>query len=106
MYACRKSGVLAEQLAAAEAKIRRLELVAAAHSELQAQVEPLRGELRLWRSALTGAADSGSSNGPEAVLQLLENLRGQVLSLTEHAGEKEAEARRLQGRLLYPALIG
>ncbi|CAL8462910.1 g2444 [Coccomyxa elongata] len=95
----RKSGVLAEQLAAAEAKIRRLELVAAAHSELQAQVEPLQGELRLWRSALTGAAGSGGSTGPEAVLQLLENLRGQVLSLTEHAGEKEAEARRLQEAL-------
>ena len=98
MCACRKSGVLAEQLTAAEAKIRRLELVAAAHSELQAQVEPLQGELRLWRSALAGAAGSGSDTGPEAVLQLLENLRGQVLSLKEHAGQKEAESRRLQGQ--------
>ncbi|EIE27827.1 hypothetical protein COCSUDRAFT_83447 [Coccomyxa subellipsoidea C-169] len=92
----RKSGILAEQLMASEGKVRRLEAVAAAHSELQAQVEPQQAELRLWRSALAGAAGAGSAAGPEAVLQLLEDLRGQVLTLKEHTGEKEAEARRLQ----------
>ncbi|KAK9907279.1 hypothetical protein WJX75_000576 [Coccomyxa subellipsoidea] len=92
----RKSGILAEQLAASEAKVRRLEAVAAAHNELQAQLEPQQTELRLWRSALAGVAGAGSGAGPEAVLQLLEELRGQVLTLKERAGEKEAEARRLQ----------
>lgn len=94
---CRKSGILAEQLAAAEAKVRRLEAVAAAHSELQAQVQPHQAELQLWRSTLAGAAGATSGVGPEAVLQLLEKLRGQVLASKERAGEKEAEARRLQG---------
>ena len=90
---------------ASEGKVRRLEAVAAAHSELQAQVEPQQAELRLWRSALAGAAGAGSAAGPEAVLQLLEDLRGQVLTLKERTGEKEAEARRLQGRLLATAPV-
>ena len=37
---CRQSGILAEQLAAADAKVKRLELVAAEHAELQARVAP------------------------------------------------------------------
>jgi hypothetical protein len=101
----RKSGILAEQLAASEAKVRRLEAVAAAHNELQAQLEPQQTELRLWRSALAGVAGAGSGAGPEAVLQLLEELRGQVLTLKERAGEKEAEARRLQGWLHAEVLV-
>ncbi len=100
----RKAGILSEQLAAAEAHAKRLEAAAEAGAELQARQEPLERELRLWRSTLDGVASgSGSSGaggplgGPEGVLGLLGELRGQVLALKERGGEKEAEVHQLQG---------
>ena len=58
-------------------------------------------ELSQWRSALAGVANSGAGSGPEAVLALLAELRAKLAAATERAGEKEAEARGLQGEACF-----
>lgn len=83
-----------------EARAKRLEAAADAHAELQARQEPLEQELRLWRSTLDGVAAGFGPGGPEAVLQLLDDLRSQLLALKEQCGGKEAEAHRLEGELI------
>jgi hypothetical protein len=56
-------------------------------------------ELAKWRSALAGSASSGGAaySGADGVLALLAELRGALAAATERAGQKEAEARHLQG---------
>lgn len=64
---------------------------------------PQEEELALWRSTLAGVTVT-KGGGPEGVLALLEELRSQALALREHAGEREAAARHMQGELVLAAL--
>ena len=90
-----KAAILEEQLQAAEVRCRRLEATAAQYAQLQATQQPQERELEQWRS-LAGDLPQ-AERGPQAVMRILEELRGQTLALADQTGQHKAEALRLQG---------
>ena len=93
---CSKSVILVEQLQAAEARCRRLEASAAEQAHALAEREPQHRELQQWRS-LVGDLSAEQRN-PQALTQMLHELRAQALALSERASQHKAESLRLQGR--------
>ena len=77
-----------------------MEKVAAEHAQLQAEQEPLRAELQQWRALV---ADLGQPNLPEAArnpqlaLRAVDDLRGQLLALSDQASQHKAEVMCLKG---------
>lgn len=98
MCVCSKSGILVEQLQAAEAKVRRLEATAAEYAQLQAQAEPQQRELEQWRSLRGDLPDAQRT--PQAVMRMMDELRAQALALSDQTSQHKADSLRLQGKPL------
>ena len=96
MFVCSKSVILVEQLQAAEARCRRLEATAAEQAHALAEREPQQRELQQWRSLIGDLPDEQRT--PQALMQMLGELRAQALALSEQASQHKAESLRLQGR--------
>ena len=91
-----KAAILEEQLQAAEVRCRRLEATAVLYAQLQAAQQPQKRELEQWRSLLGDLPEA--ERGPQAVMRILDELRGQTLSLADQTGQHKAEALRMQGK--------
>ena len=95
MCRCSKAAILEEQLQAAEGRCRRLEATAAQYAQLQAQQQPQQRELEQWRSLLGDLPEA--ERGPPALMRMLDDLRGQTLTLADQTGQHKAQVLRLQG---------